>query len=190
MNRLGAGVTEIGSGIAFANSGVINVNAGTFDVAEPYVQTGGASVLAPGAILKSNGGVHNQGGVLRGAGTVIANITNNALVEPGTVGGAGTLTVTGDYTQTAGGTLNIEIGGTSTSQRDRLLVSGAATLEGTLNVTLINAFAPTLGDSFQVLTFASRIGDFATMNGLNLGGGLELDPVYSSTSLTLVTVNA
>ena len=39
---------------------------------------------------------------------------------------------------------------------------GVATLNGTLTVTLANGYVPTSGDSFQIMTFASRSGDFTT----------------------------
>jgi hypothetical protein len=65
--------------------------------------------------------------------------------------------------------------------------AGTINLNGTLNVSLINGFAPVFGNSFQVLTFASRTGDFATINGLDLGTGLRLIPVYDGSSLTLIT---
>ena len=62
------------------------------------------------------------------------------------------LTITGDYTQTATGAFDIEIGGLIAGDNfDQLVVNGAASLAGTLNVTLINAFVPEVGDSFLIL---------------------------------------
>src|SRR5262249_38520270 len=83
---------------------------------------------------------------------------------------------------------NLELGGlTAGSQFDRLSTSGVVALNGTLNVSLINGFSPAFGNSFQVLTFGSRTGDFATINGLDLGNGLRLVPFYDGVSLTLIT---
>jgi len=45
-----------------------------------------------------------------------------------------------------------------------LQVTGAATLDGTLNVSLFGGFTGTDGDLFDFMTFASRTGDFATIN--------------------------
>ena len=53
------------------------------------------------------------------------------------------------------------------TQYDQLRVGGSATLDGTLNVSLANGFTPADLDSFQVLTFGSRSGDFAVKNGLD-----------------------
>jgi hypothetical protein len=66
-------------------------------------------------------------------------------------------------------------------------VTGLATLDGTLNVSLVNGFLPNLDDRFQVLLFGSHIGNFSAENGLDVGGGLRLDPQFDAGSLTLVT---
>ena len=115
--------------------------------------------------MQANGTFAVTGGSLSGVGTVTANVSNSGQINPGN-GGAGTLAIVGTYTQAAGGTLNIELGGlTAGSQHDQLTVSGAATLNGTLNVTLINGFSPAVNDNFIVLTFASRSGAFSTIAG-------------------------
>ena len=54
-----------------------------------------------------------------------------------------------------------------------------------LNITVINAFTPILGDLFRILTFGSRTGVFATINGLDLGGGNMLSAAYNLTDVTL-----
>src|SRR5207244_1167373 len=133
---------------AFSNAGTVTIGTGSIFTtsAGNYTQTGGTTsvngALDPAAI------VDIQGGILSGSGgTVISNTTNAGQVNPGS--SAGILTITGNYTQTAAGTLNIELGGTTPgTQFDRLAVSGAASLNGTLNVTRINGFTVTAGDQF------------------------------------------
>src|SRR5262249_18441856 len=97
---------------------------------------------------------------------------------------------TGTYTQTSTGAINIELSGLNTTQFDRLAVSGAASLAGTLNVTTLGGFLPNIGDTFRVLTFASHTGDFDTYNRLQVAAGRELHPLFTSTgiALDLVTV--
>jgi hypothetical protein len=113
-------------------------------------------------------------------------VSNAALVSPGA--SPGQLTISGSYTQTSVGALNVEIGGlTAETEFDRLAISGSATLSGTLNVSLINGFLPNPGDSFQIMTFASRSGSFTTINGLGLGGGRSFQVNLTGTSLSLVT---
>jgi hypothetical protein len=136
------------------------------------------------------GAVNIQGSSLTGSGTVNGNLVNAGIVSPGVAGpspSAATLTINGDYTQTLAGALNIKLGGTTAGSFDQLNVSGLATLDGALNVSRINGFSPAVGNSFTILPFGSRSGDFATKNGLNLGGRLILTPTYNANDLTLVT---
>ena len=100
----------------------------------------------------------------------------------------GTLAVNGSYTQTAAGALTVHLAGlTPGTQFGRLQVNGTAMLDGTLNVVLDDGFSPAAGDSFRILTFSSRGGDFATENFPDLGDGLSFSPVYDATGLNLVT---
>ncbi len=97
---------------------------------------GGAAEVRSGGLV-INGQLSAPGGLtvfqnafLGGIGTVFANLVNNGLVAPGN--SPGTLTIQGDFTQSASGTLQLEVA--STSVFDRLLVSGQANLAGTLQV--------------------------------------------------------
>jgi hypothetical protein len=113
------------------------------------------------------------------------------VIEVGGSGAAGLLSISGNYTQTAAGVLDLGVGGANAgTDFDQLAVGGTATLGGTLNVSLINGFEPVPGDTFQVLTFGARSGDFVLENGMDLGGGLRLNPQYDNTSLALVTTGA
>src|SRR5262249_25758200 len=153
-----------------------------------YTQTDGTTLLS-GGTLTASGGVNLQGGSLSGTGTVNGNVTNAGTVSPGGDGAAGVLTINGSYTQTDSGVLLIELGGTTAgTQYDQPKVSGAANPAGTLTVQLLDGLGPAAGNAFQVLTFASRTGDFAVKNFPDLGS-LSFDPVYSASSLTL-TVTA
>ena len=53
----------------------------------------------------------------------------------------------------------IQIGGAN--QYGRLAVTGSATLDGTLQVSLLNGYVPALGTNFQILTFADYTGGFS-----------------------------
>ena len=89
------------------------------------------------------------------------------------------MTIQGTYTQGAGGTLNVALGGPGVGY-DQLAVTGTASLGGTINISTINGFVPTVGTSFQVLAFASKTGDFQTYNGLYISGQIGLAPVVHS----------
>ena len=87
-----------------------------------------------------------QSGTLSGHGTIAASLTNAAKIDVGGAGTAGTLIVTGNYTQTATGVLDIDVGGTvAGSQFDQLEVYGTANLGGVLNVDLTNGLSADLG---------------------------------------------
>ncbi|MBL8804755.1 MAG: hypothetical protein JNN27_22355, partial [Planctomycetes bacterium] len=177
------------AGPSFTNAGQVQaINGGTLTRSGgPYVQTAGDTLV--GNVLNASTGVQLNGGTLRGnAGTISGNVVNNGgVLAPGSTA-AGALNIVGTYTQGASGVMNVEIGGTTQgAQFDRLTVSGAATLGGTLNIQLINGFQPTSG-SFAILGHASRTGTFATVNGTSIGNGFSFAPDYitSSTQTTLV----
>ncbi len=182
VKNAGAGTTTMG--IPFNNSGSLTNGSGVLIFNSSFTQTSGSTTLAGGSL--AFGQLANyQGGLLGGSGSILGSISNSgAIVAPGS--SPGILSIDGNYTQGASGALNIELGGTTLgSQYDRLAITGTANLSGTLNVTLTNGFLPTNGNSFSVMTFASRAGDFSTKSGLDLGGGLRLDPVYTPTAFIL-----
>ena len=119
-------------------------------------------------------------------GTIRGSVTNSGQCSPGA--SPGTLTINGNYTQLPTAVLNIEIGGlTAGSQFDRLIVTGTATLNGTLRVTRVNGFQPGAGHSFQVMTFASRSGNFSNLNGSTTHEVLAVTGTATNTSYTLTT---
>ncbi len=127
---------------------------------------------------------------LFGNGTVTGNVINSGGILIGESSNPGnnsdTLTIDGDYTQTSTGTLEIDIGGLDPgTEHDQLVVSGVATLDGLLDISLINGFVPAIGDNFDVVPFGARVGDFATYSGTTFGGGAALTPIYSDSGLTL-----
>jgi hypothetical protein len=102
--------------------------------------------------------------VIEGTVTLNGNIQAGYLqkvVNKGTlsVGGAssiGRIDVGGDFTQS--GVLNVKMTPTTF---DQLVISGAATLGGKLNATVLGPVPPPRGRSFKVLSAASRTGTFA-----------------------------
>jgi hypothetical protein len=172
---------------SFTNTGTLTMQTGVLAFSSGYVQTAGSTVLA-GGNLAGPGLIDIQGGTLTGAGFVTGSLRNAAQFLPGGAG-TGLLNVMGAYTQAAGGTLNIGIGGTTPGTGfDQIPSSGAASLAGTLNVALVNGFTPSAGMTFQILTYGSRTGDFTTTNGLIIGGGLGFKRVVGTTDMKLTVV--
>ena len=180
--RLGAGTSS--GNFNTAAGAVIQFFTGTHTLTSTATLSGSGSVLLAGGTLASSSPITVSGGTLGGAGTINANVVNNSIVAPGA--SAGTLIVNGTYTQSPGAAMNIELGGgTPGSQYDRLDVNGAVTLAGTLNVTLINGFVPTGGQTFTPLLFNSRTGDFSVKNLPTFAGGGSFTSSYTATSLVL-----
>jgi hypothetical protein len=167
----------------FHNAGSVAVDSfGTFLVTGEYQQTAGSTVLNNGS-LTAGTQVTLDGGTLAGSGRVNADVRNNAEVEVGGSGATGILTVNGNYTQTAGGVLRVRIGGlTPGADFDQLNITGQATLDGTLTVSLTGGFVPNGGDSFTIMTFGSGSGAFARIDG----DGPAFTPSYDPGDLTLV----
>src|SRR5208282_5714435 len=129
--------------------------------------SGSASV--DGSLVATAGTVTvDPSGSLSGSGSISADVVNNGTLRPGDI--PGLLTITGNYTQTATGALDIESGGTTAgTQYDQLNVSGTAALDGTLDISLINGFGPAIGQSFTAMNFSSATGNFATTNEATIG---------------------
>ena len=180
--------------------GTLTVASGqTLNVSAGLEQTGGQTTVAAGAAMGGNsssaisGGVMTVDGtyagnptvtgtgVLRGAGTINGTATNSSgTIRPGT--SPGTLTINGNFSQGASGTLEVDIDGTTPgTQFDVLDVSGSASLDGTLKVVQGGGFDPGVSDVFAFMTSGSRSGTFATLDAPALGGGKSYQLDYPGT---------
>lgn len=123
---------------------------------------------------------------LRASGSIAAAmVLTNVDTHIGTSGPA-TLNVTGSYRMVTGGTMNIELSEpTPGTGHDRVNITGAATLLGTLNVSVVGGACLDGGESYEFMTFGSRSGDFTTKTGLDLGGGRTLQPQVTATNYRL-----
>ncbi|HYC60119.1 MAG TPA: hypothetical protein VEK79_11200 [Thermoanaerobaculia bacterium] len=170
---------------AFTNTNLVDLTSGIVDFGGGFTQSAGLTKLNGGNMGGSS--VALNGGTLSGNGTITADVTNGATLSPGTSPGA--ITISGNYTQTNAGTLAIDLGGTTpATQYDQLNVTGTATLNGTLNVAFFGGYIPTGGETYDVLNFASRSGDFAvkTLPVFPAGGSIEAN--YFPTKLQLAAV--
>jgi uncharacterized repeat protein (TIGR01451 family) len=166
---------------AFTNSSIVNLFIGVTNFNGGFVQTGGNTFLNGGDMGGSSIGI--SGGGLRGKGNIGGDVTSSATVAPGF--SAGAITINGNYTQTGSGTLQIELDGSTIPgvHYDQLAVNGTVTLDGTLDVTFINPYVPSGGETYDVLTFTSKSGDFATKNlpTFPAGGAIQANYLLSGT---------
>lgn len=135
-------------------------------------------------------GLHDA---LKGSGTINTGVTNDGLLSPGNSPGIVNVPT---FTQAPDGKTVIEIGGTAgpgvnPNGWDQINVSGSASLDGTLEVDLFNGFVPTAGQTFVVMTWGSRSGQFANWLGTAGVPGhpeLAIKPVYNASNLTLQVI--
>lgn len=165
--RVEAGTLALSSAANLADATSITVNAG-------------ATILVIG---RSDGSLNvGAAQVLTGDGAVIGIVSNRGVVAP-----AGLLMQTGNYVQAASGALRFTI--TGSASHDALRTSGAATLDGTLDVTSAS-YTPVAGDAFPIFRSASRNGSFATTNLPALSSGLGWVVSYLSTGVVLAVTGA
>ena len=181
--RSGGGTTQFNSvNLTNAVNGSVQILGGSLSVSNgTYLQNGNNAVTSlQGGNLASTTTVNVAAGVVQGAGTIAAPVSNTGgTITPGLgAGGTGTLNVTGNYTQGGAGSYNVDVTGPGTF--DVLNVTGSATLAGTLN-TNVFAGAPS-GSVFQILNYASRSGVFAPVNN----NGASVGTQYNPTNLQLV----
>ena len=165
--NINAGTLALGTGGAISGSSTINIAAGaTLDVSA----TGGWTLGATQT--------------LTGNGALAGNSSIAGDLRVGSSPGA--LTVTGDLGLNSGSDWFVELGGTGTSDYDRLLVSGALAANGNILVSFYNGYTPAVSDSFQIATFGSFSGtptfDFTSAP---LGAGLSWDTSQFATNGTI-----
>jgi hypothetical protein len=67
--------------------------------------------------------------------------------------------------------------------------TGAATLDGILNLTLLNGFVPSLGQTFTILNAASVAGTFPTVNGLCISPSEHFAVTYDPADVMLTVLS-
>ncbi len=123
-------------------------------------QINGGAIVVTGSITSAT--TVANGARLEGTGAV-GDVTNHSVVAAGVAGTPGVLTVNGDYTQGSDGALEELLAGTIAGTYGQLLVTGEATLDGTLDVMMGTSFYLSPGETFDILTFGDGLsGDFAS----------------------------
>ena len=191
-----AGNASITNGFNLAVTGGLDqrgrasVGAGsTLTVPGTLSQFAGATTTLRGGTIQTNA-FNVLGGTLAGNGTINGRVVSDGIISPGF--SPGLLEITGDLDLNLASELVIELAGLLPGAFDVVAITGDLTFEsalaGTLRISLLDGFQPGLGDTFEIITFGSRVGGFGSFAGLNLPNGLRLDPVYEDQRLVLVTV--
>jgi autotransporter-associated beta strand protein len=93
-----------------------------------------------------------SGASLAGTGIISGPVTVNGNLSPGN--SPGILTINNNLTLGTTASTLMELGGVSIGQYDRVTGIGTLTLDGLVTVSLVNAFNPSLGDSFDLFDFS------------------------------------
>jgi T5SS/PEP-CTERM-associated repeat protein len=166
-----------GAGSQWTSSGTLDIGpagSGIVDV------TDGGVIVADGTTTVG------PNGTLMGNGTITTPILiNNGIVMPSGPGGTpGTLTVNGNYEQGSSGVLDTEIGGPQPSQADQLKVNGSAKLDGTLDITSLNNFHPSSGNSYELQSATGGVsGEFSNIVDTANTAGLSRLDIYGPNGL-------
>jgi hypothetical protein len=180
-NRIVAFYSNLYGSGSFTNDGSLTVHY-TFESA--HCTNNGTITVNNFAIYKNtsqllNTGTFNNNGTLTGVNTHhTGNFSNSGILSPGN--SPGTYTFNEDYTHEATATLITEL--ESTSSYDKVFSYGNVTLGGTLDVSLLNGYTPTIGDSFTIVTANSITGTFDTTN---LPSGYTWNVNYTATEVIL-----
>jgi hypothetical protein len=165
-----------------AQAGTLHVAPDSYmriNTASLFSQIGGTTSV-DGRLRMSDGPFALAGGRLDGQGTLLGTVNNNGgTTAPGRA--VGTLSVQGGYEQGADGAMEIEIAGTTPGDEyDVLSISGAAHLDGELNIVTSNGFVPTSGQTFVILTAGTVDGTFR-----HVVGAKRYTVAYNPTNVTL-----
>jgi autotransporter-associated beta strand protein len=185
---------DVGS---FVNNGsLIFARSDTFTFGKSIAGIGNVIQDGPGTTVLSGTNTYSGGTVVE-LGTLVVDSPQALGTGDVTVNG-GILTadpqpinVEGNYTQTAGGTLQLHVAGGGPGQYDTLNVGGSAALGGTLKLIDLG-FQPKAGDQLTLVTtgkgvsgrFAQFVDPFATGPGFN-----TVDLVYARQTVTLEFLN-
>ncbi len=174
INNSGS-ITIVAASNGITNGGIFN-NTGSGTVS--FGTIGGVEIAANVTFNHSSTGTVTTTGIINCAGTFKGNGTgtvgafaNTNITAPGE--SPGCLNFSSDFTTS--GNLQIEINGaTSCTQFDQINVSGAATLSGTLALTI--TYTPTITTALTIIDAGSLSGTFSSVTGSASGWTLSYIP--------------
>ena len=146
LNKSGDGTLNLTG--TNTTTGTLNITDGTVAVNGTWA---GAAEISSGAILQ-------------GTGVISSNVINSGRYAPGN--SIGTQTISGNYTQPSGGTLEIEVANQDNNS-DKIVVSGSVSVDGTLYVSQTEKITGTKNYSDVISAGSISDGTFDTVTGDN-----------------------
>ncbi len=204
-----AGDIQVDSLRTFTNSGTFNANAGaiftlssgseTFDNQGVFSLFSNITIGGTGVFVQTAGQINLNdsiltiptdlaitGGNLSGSGTIVGDVINNGgTIQPGGALAIGSITVTGNLTNSTGGIeIDIQSPATAGVTYDLIAVSGQADFNDTLTLLAVGGYTVVNNDTFSPITFAAFGGSqFGTIVPI---GGENISPAYNANDLTIV----
>ena len=191
------GFSVVSGGTLVAPEGLNKDGTGELDFTNNVVVTGTAAVNA--GLLSVNGQLQATGGVvvnpnatLGGAGLIVGNVNvTGGNLSPGN--SPGTLSVAGNLVLTGANATIIEIA--SPTNFDRIVVSGTATLGGTLNAVGYGGYTIAPGSRFDFLQAGSIVGAYDSiiapegLRGRFLNSGTVGTLLFGPGSYVMMAIN-
>ena len=158
---VGSGSATVQGGQLFVPGDFTKLGNGLLNLLGQVLVNGQATVSAGGLLINGEFTANSltvlRNALLGGMGTIYGNVFNYGTVSPGN--SPGTLTIVGNYTQGSTGNLDMQIA--NSNNFDRLVVSGAVSLAGTLSVTTVDGGTLSFGDKYQFIAAQGDInGEF------------------------------
>jgi len=174
--RKSSGASGALIGTEFDNYGTVEVDAGTLDISGSSAAAGdtGSVTIASGATLNLSGGgtrTFAAGSSMTGAGQLV--IAGTVLFHHGRFS-VGSLSVS------SGATLEMRLGGSVSGSGFPQIAASSATLDGTLLVSQERGYCAQPSDTFDVVTYGTRSGSFASF--ASQPGGLTFGLTYTSSA--------
>ena len=179
-----------GGGTFLADAGTTSSLSGAINGLGVLTKDGLGKLILTGANTYSGGTVLKAGILTVHAAQALG--LGNVVVNGGTLNAdPQSINVRGNYTQTAGGTLQLQVAGANPGQYDSLNVGGNARLGGTLQLLSLG-FQPKAGNQLTVVTTGGVVsGQFAqVLNPFTAGPGFNtVEVVYEPNSVLLAFLN-
>jgi len=170
------GLVSVGRKVGFYGQG--SVNRGTINLVNGATMTAGSG--------SNHTFTNDVGGVIEGNGTLMVgpNFTDHGTLSPGN--SFGRIDIVGSYVQEADGILDLEIG--ATGQDELFITGGTGLLNGTLRLIFLGGFAPSLGDTFNLIG-GDVTENFAQVTFVNLEPGFQYSLSGGVGGLQLTALN-
>jgi hypothetical protein len=194
------GAAEVAPGASWTQRGKTFLGGGaTLDVQTDGLTAGlfendGLLDLEPGSSVVNKGSfLHKENGILAGLGTIDdteGTFVADGIFKPGKP--VGILTFFGDLTLGPESEVWVHLKGlVPGAEYDKLVVEGTIAMDGALKVGLLD-FQPELGNRFDVIEGTGGVvrTSIDCFGGLDLPGGLYLEPIEETDALTLLVVDS